>query len=157
MRTSASPGPGGSMVNSSTTPGSPGSRAMTPRATIDPLPLLPEDSATVLLLISYRDATEAQLGRADDTPFRNRCISFGVAHPVARRTRIASPLDAHRVISYDPVVLHRQSWRIPSCAEESPRGGNHPKGVRPQAQAGRVERLHLLARQHLAGAATGDR
>src|SRR5215204_7166475 len=52
MRTNASPGPGRSMVNSSTTPGCPGSRAITPRATIDPLPLLADDSATGLLLSS---------------------------------------------------------------------------------------------------------
>src|SRR5215218_9970969 len=87
MRTSASPGPGGSMVNSSTTPGCPGSRAMTPRATIDPLPLLPEDSATGLLLISYRGAAEFQLVRADSTPSRNRYISSQAAHPAAGRTR----------------------------------------------------------------------
>src|SRR5215217_5308314 len=65
MRTRASSGPGGSIVNSSTTPGAPGSRAMTPRATIDPLPLLAEDSATGLLLISTRGVTDFQVGQAD--------------------------------------------------------------------------------------------
>src|SRR5215213_5295806 len=87
MRTSASPGPGESMVNSSTSPGSPGLRAITPRATIDPLSLLAEDSATGLLLISYRGATDVQLGRADSTLSRNRYISSRSAHPAALRTR----------------------------------------------------------------------
>ena len=74
MRTSASPGPGGSMVNSSSTPGSPGSRAMTPRATIDPLPVIPDDSATGLLLISH--LTSRRDSRSDDRTDSTRLLGI---------------------------------------------------------------------------------
>src|SRR3954468_20006797 len=102
MRASASPGPGGSMVNSSTTPASPGSRAMTPRATIDPLPLLAEDSATGLLLISYRGTADFWPDRANSTPFPQSLHIFqgGASRRLAHSA--VSPLDAHLAISYDP-------------------------------------------------------
>src|SRR3712207_7183583 len=113
MRTSASPGPGGSMVNSSSTPGSPGSRAMTPRATIEPLLLLPDDSATGLLLRSSHVAPRLTLGAIGliDASSWNRYISSAPAHPAARRAP-DSPLDAHPPIPYD--LADRKSTRLNS-------------------------------------------
>jgi len=67
---------------------------MTPRATIDPLPLLPVDSATSVLLFACRDAIPTQTMRGR----RDRALRQEVGDE-----RLTISVDAQLAIHYDPV------------------------------------------------------
>src|SRR5215217_3833136 len=120
---------------------------MTPRATIDPLLLVDDDSATALLLISRSHFTTQMTFSSVELISRlPGIVTYLPDRRTPRRSALGHPpLDAHRSIPYDPADLIRQSERIKVCAEESARGGNDPEGVRAEAQARRAGRLHLLA------------